>query len=226
MKKVAIFDFCETLIKFQTADAFINYVYEASGSSRMLYIELFRRLLIKLKISSIINVLTNGFWGSLNKKIRLFELRGFTKADLDSFAANFYQDRLKPNYILEIYRLIGIKKTEGFLVGIVSGGFDIYINYFVKDNPVDFLISCKLQFRKGKCTGKLEGYDCMGTKKVEMLNKLFTKKPSYSVVYTDSISDLPLLNWATDGVVVSKNGHQKWIDLYNFSEIIWEKEKN
>ena len=218
-EKVAIFDFCETLIKFQTADAFIDFVLLETKSIRMFAIELFRRLLFKLRV----NLLFKSIWDrkSINKQIRLYELKGIKRNVLIQMAGEFYTKRLKPNIIPEVLSQMIIKKNEGYKIGIVSGGLSIYIDMFCEDYYVDFCISSKLQYKNEKSTGKLEGMDCMGENKVEALSRILKFTPSYSIVYTDSITDLPLLQWANDGVVVSRNKHQNWINTYNFKEIIW-----
>ncbi len=222
--KVAVFDFCETLIKFQTGDAFIDFVYDKTKSSRMFIIECLRRFVLKFRIDKLINILFNDYWSnkSLNKRIRIFELRGFDEAVLCNLAKSYYEILLKPNVIHEVARELINKKKEGYCIGLVSGGYDVYIHYFIEDYPVDFCISSKIQFKNNKATGKLDGADCMGTIKVDALNSFLASAPKYSIVYTDSISDLPLLLWASEGVVVSQNYHQEWINNYNFKEVIWK----
>lgn len=222
MDKVAIFDFCETLIKFQTADAFIDYVYEKTKSKRMYRIEKARCLFHRVRAPYYLNK-KYGLWEkwSLNKRWRLYELKGFDENKIRQLSYSFYVERIKPNVIDPIIKEMELKRAEGFKIGIVSGGFDIYINHFVKDYNIDFCLSCKVGFKRSKCTGRIEGVDCMREKKVEELKKLLNCIPTASYFYSDSISDLPLLLWATNGVVVSKEKHQSWINNYNFNEIIW-----
>ena len=43
---------------------------------------------------------------------------------------------------------------------------------------------------------------------------------SKSIAYSDSISDLPLLQWADEGVVVSRHKSQAWAKTYGFTEIV------
>jgi phosphoserine phosphatase len=43
---------------------------------------------------------------------------------------------------------------------------------------------------------------------------------SKSIAYSDSISDLPLLQWADEGVVVSRHQPQAWAKTHGFTEIV------
>lgn len=222
MNKVALFDFCETLIKFQTADAFIDYVYEKTRSKRMYRIEKARYLFHRIRAPYYLNK-RYALWErwSLNKRWRLYELKGFDENKLKELALSFYRERLIPNVINPVIKEMEIRKAEGFKIGIVSGGFDLYIEHFAKDFNVDFYLSSKVGFKNNKCTGKIDGADCMREEKVNELMKRLKDKPSICYFYSDSISDLPLLLWASNGIVVSKNKHQDWINKYNLKEIIW-----
>lgn len=224
VEKVAVFDFCETLIKFQTADAFINYVYEKTHSRRMLKIEKAKQLFYKLRIPQLLNLL-GGVWEkrSLNKKWRLYELSGFDKEELEKLARQFYVERIRQNLIEPVIIELQKKKKEGYCLGIVSGGFDIYIKYFATEFGVDFYLASQIGFKRNVCTGHLIDKDCMREQKVIAIKTLFDTAPKNSVSYSDSLSDLPILLWASRGIVVSKDKHQGWIDNYHFDEIIWQQ---
>lgn len=222
--KLAVFDFCETLIQFQTADAFINFVYEKTRSKRMRRIEKEKNLFYKLGIPRLLNRFS-GMWEkkSLNKKWRLYELRGFGERELNELARRFYHERLQPAFIEPVLSQLQDKKKEGYVVGIVSGGFDLYIRHFAADYGVDFILASTIGFKQGKCTGRLVGPDCMREQKVTEIQRLYPVPPEESLSYSDSFSDLPILLWAAKGVVVSKERHQQWIDHYKLDEIIWQQ---
>lgn len=223
--KVAVFDFCETLIGFQTADAFINFVYEKTGSRRMRRIEKLKQLFYKAGLPRLIENLS-GLWEkkSLNKRWRLYEFSGMDESQLDELSLDFYRERLRPAIIQPVLsELIDLRKS-GYTTGIVSGGFAIYIRHFVAEYGIDFCISNDIVFKNGKCRGRLAAPDCMGMQKLAEIKKLYPDPPQASVSYSDSISDLPILQWASRGVVVSKGRHQEWVDDYKFKEIIWQQD--
>ena len=218
--KIALFDFCETLTDFQTADAYVDFVRERIGDSRSFRWERFRNLLVKTKIASILSRLFPD--ASMPKKIKLQQLKGFSEEELKDQAYSYYQERIRPHFIRPAIQQLYNLQAEGYRVGLVSGGYSIYLCYFTEEFHLDFVISSKIAFDDNKiCTGRLAGKDCMNHNKVRMLDEFFLERPGESIAVSDSKSDLPLLRYASQGVVISHLTHQKWIDNYHFEELIW-----
>ena len=217
--KVALFDFCETLVDFQTADAFVDYVRLQTGNRRMLILDSIQRILRRLRIIGVVERITPGH--SLNKRLKLLQLKGQDYHTLLSFAESYYNHCIKPHFISPIINELLSLQREGYLVGLVSGGYGIYLDFFVKDFSLDFCISTDIQFKNDVCTGKFDGIDCLNENKIILLNHKFRKKPVETVAYSDSESDLPLLLWVKKGVVVSHGLSQKWSVNNNLKEIIW-----
>lgn len=221
--KVALFDFCETLVNFQTADAYVDYVRDKSSDKRMLRMEKMWNLLSKYKIISFIEKVTR-YRMSFNKRFKLYQLKNFDKKTLEKFAEGYYNDCIKPNFIITVLNVMKDLQKQGYAIGVVSGGYGIYEYLFVREYKLDFLLSSNIKFDNNyKCTGTLEGKDCLNENKLYYLNKYFVKKPVYSVAYSDSLTDIPFLRWATKGVVISRENRQKWNINYKFEEIIWTK---
>lgn len=220
-KKVALFDFCETLVDFQTADSFVDFVRRKTFDKRMLRLEKIQQLLCRSKILQLIDKITF-YRFSINKRIKLYQLKGFTERELDGFAVEYYNVEIKNHFISNMLAKLKEFQNQGYTVGIVSGGYGIYERLFVKEFGVDFLLCSNLKMGDNNiCTGKMKGKDCLQNNKLTYLNEYFKKKPSFSVAFTDSKSDLPFLRWATKGVVVSRHISQKWVLTNNFEEIIW-----
>ena len=72
-EKVAFFDFCETLVDFQTADAFCDYVRERTKKTKMFKIEKNIILLKKIYLLPILQKLFRKY-GSIEKKLKAYEL--------------------------------------------------------------------------------------------------------------------------------------------------------
>ena len=219
--KVALFDFCETITDFQTADAYVDFVREKTRKKRMMMLHKIQVFLIKIRFIRALSILFPGL--SINKKLTLLQLKGLKKNELDNFAYEYYTEMIKPHFIPVMIEKIKEYLTSGYTVGLVSGGYGIYLHYFVEEFGLDFCLSSNIEIKNGVCTGKLDGRDCLRDRKVELLNQLYQQKPTNSVAYSDSKSDMPLLLWAKEGVVVSRNNHQEWVDNKLFQEIIWEK---
>lgn len=222
--EVALFDFCETLVDFQTADAFVDFVRsQASGiiKQRMLFLNNFQNILWKFRIIPIIEKIFHGY--SFNKRFKLFQLRGFSYSDLDELAENYYITRIKPHFIDIIISRLCQHQKENTKIIIVSGGYDIYLKYFKKDFGVDEIISTRIKFKNGICKGLFDGMDCMKENKIMLINRILNIDNSYfKVAYSDSRSDLPLLKFAKEGiVVVRRNNSIEWIKNNNLNMIIW-----
>ena len=220
--KIALFDFCETIVKFQTADAFVHFVRHRSNDQRMNFINKIHLLLIKTRIIAILEYLFPK--SSINKRLILFQLKGFSKSKLNEYAKLYYFDRIKPGFIKSILLELIRKKEEGYRIFVVSGGYDIYLNYFVEEFNIDGLFSTLIQYDGADfCTGKIDGFDCLWNNKVKLLESYFRSEyidKSNSVAYSDSVTDIPMLNWVQNGIVVSNNKVEKWMEKYKI--ILWE----
>ena len=224
MNKVALFDFCETIANFQTADAYVDFVREKLSDQRMCKLERAQNTLRKYKIIQLFDKITR-YKLSINKRIKLWQLKGHSVDELQNLAREYYIEKIKPNLIPELIDKLNELKESNYNVYLVSGGYDLYLQYFAEDCDLSGVISTKIGFKKGICTGKIDGIDCLREGKTRLLNQFFLCKPDYSLAFSDSISDLPFLKWADEGVVISRQKHQMWSTNNKLKEIIWIPKK-
>lgn len=225
MNKVALFDFCETLTDFQTADAYVDYVRKHIGTARMKRLETIQKILVWTKLIRILEKVTN-YRLSLNKRLKLFQLKGLCKESLNFWARQYYENEIRPHFIDEILHLLQLKKQNGWEIIIVSGGYDIYLKFFAMEFDVKKVISTRIKFDDQLCMGAFDGLDCLNINKVNLLNRYIDKSLiSESEAYSDSKSDVPFLSWVDKGFVVSKEKHQSWVEKFCFNEIIWIRNK-
>ena len=125
-----------------------------------------------------------------------------------------------PHLIGPIVKEMQRLQQEGYKVGLSSGGYDVYLKHFIQTYGLDFCQCSELAFRNGRCRGKLVSADCMREEKVKRLTATFGKGTN-TIAFSDNKSDLPLLQWAAHGVVISRGKHQQWSEQYHFEEIIW-----
>lgn len=220
MKKVAFFDFCETLVNFQTADAFVDFVRTKTKRHSMVVLEKVHKFMRKLRVIAVLEKLTGGR-RSINKRLKLLQLRGFSRMEIDNYAKAYYEERLKPNFIAPLIDELKRLQRDNWEIVIVSGGYDVYLKLFVEEFGVQNLISTKIKFKGKKCLGEMDGSDCLYENKTKALNQLYDRDTLQSVSFSDSMSDLPFLSWTNEGVVVSRLTHKDWVDDYKFKEIIW-----
>ena len=214
------FDFCETLVDFQTADAFVDFVRRNSRSKYMVFMDLLYILLKKIKLFSLIEKwLTEK---SVEKKIKLYQLKGIPYSYLDDQAERFYNELIKNRLIKELFQVFVEHYNLNEKITVISGGYEIYLKYFIKDFPKCSLISTQLEYKNGCSTGKIKGNDCLYAEKIKRLEQSNASNVN-SIAYSDSSSDLPLLTWAESGYVVSKNKPQSWAKINQLNEIIWNQ---
>ena len=220
---LVFFDFCETLIPFQTADRYVDFCRKRLRRPRMRLLQTMTEVLTQMRLFRVMDRLFPG--NSMRKRLILQQLRGIEYAKLDSLAKMYYEQCLKPAIIPMMQERMLQHVHAGDSVWVVSGGYDIYIKYFVEAFGLAGYVSTKIAFsNRGICRGTFDGLDCMSANKVVLLKALMggILSERKSVAYSDSLSDLPLLSMATEGYVVSKSRSQRWSVNNNLKELIWE----
>lgn len=224
-EKIAFFDFCETLVNFQTADAYVHFTRQKYHIMSMRIRYAIYKILHRIKV---IQVLTNKRpKSSINKRFILWQLKGLKREMLQNSAIAFCKEQIYPNLIAGMMDEMIRCQKEGYRIVLISGGYGIYLREFAKKYNIaeKDVIASEIEFRDDICTGKIVGEDCLWEEKTKRLEGAFNKENIYSIAYSDSRSDLYLLKWVDQGYVVSRNMSQKWCKGNKLNEIIWN-EKN
>ena len=217
-KRLVIFDFCGTLISFQTADRYVEFcVRRLRDNKAVQRRHRVIRLLDKLKIFKIFNHLKPA--NNWRKRMILWQLRGVSFEQCDLFAKTYYEEELLPNIVVPVVEKLKEHIAQNDQVVILSGGYDVYIKYFAAHFGIREYVSSKIAFADNKCLGKMDGKDCMRANKVEYLRPLLNGVTT--ICYTDSQSDLPILELVDQAIVVSKGNSQEWAIKHNYQQIIW-----
>ena len=219
--KIALFDFCDTFVDFQTGDAFIDFIRENTKKKKAFIFEKFRTLLIKIRFFSVLSK----FFPSNNwhKKLKLFQLKGTTKSEIEHLSLLYYTELIRPHLITKIIQELQQYKEKGYSIYIVSGGFTDYIIHFCKEFEINEPIATNIKYQNGICLGVIDGIDCMHAAKIDKIKKVIDLSNidfEQSVAYSDSVTDLPLLTIVKNGVVISKKHSQHWPIINNLKEII------
>lgn len=224
-RKIAFFDFCETLVNFQTADAFIDFVRRVDGNLYMIILNLLFVLLKEVRIIAVINKFLP--YSSIEKRAKLVQLRGFKYQELNKLAAQYYVEKIRPNFIamtvIEMQRLV----QQNYEICLVSAGYSIYLKYFAEEYKIRHILSTEIAFdqMRNRCLGTFAGKDCMHLEKAKRIKAFFSSQDVdfiECISYSDSIADLPMLKLTGKGVVVSRHISQTWVNQYKFREIIWD----
>lgn len=218
--RIAVFDFCETLANFQTADAFVRFVIEHEGKTRW---SIIYQILRKYKVVAALARLFPH--RSINKAFVLLQLRGLSEESMIEYGIKYYQEIVKPNLIQETIDELRMWQSKGERILLASGGYDVYLRYFAEEYGIAAIdtVSTKLKFRRGVFTGFFDGPDCMRKQKVKRLSKILSRNACYIRAYSDSDSDLPLLLWADEPVNVVKFGSENSLSKFSFRHVIWNE---
>ena len=219
-EKIALFDFCETIANFQTADAYVRYVLSHQRPAHPLYGRIYKAM-NKIHLLGVIRRLFPRF--VVDKKLLLLQLRGMQRKDLEKLAKDYYEEKIKPNMIEPVLKELVDKQKSGYKIYVVSAGYSIYLRYFAEEYHIDGLIASTLKFDGEKFKGWLQGHDCMYEHKIAYIKgRINCSDRSEWFAYSDSETDLPMLSLVGNPVAISKDKPQEWAELNNINQLIWK----
>jgi HAD superfamily hydrolase (TIGR01490 family) len=184
----AFFDVDKTILSQNSGTLFVKYLYEQGRASRM---DLVKGLASYLQYK--VNIL------DIDKftKQTVRTLKGQSEAEMVTFCEKWY-DEVVRNYIYpEARELIHRHLDEGFNVVIVTGATRYVARPLARDLNIEHVICTELQVRQGLFTGRVIEPICFGAGKIHWITKFVGEHGidlARSYFYTDSISDLPLLD--------------------------------
>lgn len=220
--RMVFFDFCGTLIRFQTADRFVGYCRERLRGKRMIRLHKITSAAERLRLFKLLGVICPG--NNLHKRMVLSQLKGADGAEIERLGKSYFEDELKPAVIRPVLAAMKRHIAQGDEVWIVSGGYGVYIRHFASCYGLSGYIASDIAFgADGACLGRMTA-DCMGRRKLRLLRERLGEgwDKRAAAAYSDSPSDLPLLSRVPSGVVVSYKRRQPWAEKHDFKEIIWE----
>jgi HAD superfamily phosphoserine phosphatase-like hydrolase len=197
LQRVAFFDFCETLVPFQTGDKFLCLLIKEYAPTR-------HKIIAYILVSRIFRKLLNVFFpGLIIRNMLLPLIKGISEIEIKTVArkyASILQFSINP----EMKKILMECKSSGMRVMIVSGGYEEYLRYVFIDELSVEVVGSRFQYLCGRATGVLDGEACLGSQKVRRLLDVLpgTIDREASIVYSDCQSDAPLFN------LVDKN---KWL---------------
>lgn len=213
---LAIFDFCDTLANFQTADEFCRFILKKESKKLLLRLDLF---LIKWRIYNLL--VKSSFFRLPRKRFLLWSIRGICMQKINGYGRLYVDEILMQNMNEEVLLRFKEHLSVGDTVVINSGGYEPYLRHFSNKFGVNMLFSTEFASRNDIFLGYLKGRDCLGSEKVKRIRMTELLNNTYNdiYVYSDSISDIPLFDLATKKVVVIEgNEIPKWCDS-NFEKI-------
>lgn len=125
-------------------------------------------------------------------------------------ALDFFHSTIKGLYRPGALEAIQKHKDLGHTIALLTSTFD-GLSVLVKDDLVlDHCLSTKLEVKNGLYTGKTLGLPCFGRNKIIFAEELcdqFSVSLLECTFYTDSATDIPLLNLVGRAVAVNPDPH-------------------
>jgi phosphatidylglycerophosphatase C len=184
--KLALFDIDKTIIKKDSMFLFLFFgLMKKPSSFYKLYKVLTNTVLYKFKqIKS-----------QKAKEPYFYSIKYLSDKDLEYF----YDAYLLKNIYKDALKEMEHKKSQGYYILLVSASPIAYMKYFEKFPFVDMVIGTELEIINNNYVNKIKGANCKGNEKVRRIRN-FLKENGFiidytnSYAYSDSLSDLPMLN--------------------------------
>lgn len=211
--ELIVFDFCDTLVKGQTADPFLKALLQ---ESRRGYWIRCAGIYDAIRRRSPFPLPGNG------KKLLCAGLKGIPFERFKSVSKQYAKDTLIPNLKgLPVAHLQDAVK-EGCHVVVISGGFTENIRDFLAIlnlSKVE-IIANEPRTDGQNLSGGLARPDCIGIEKIRRLRAHLAQRsftPSHIIAYSDHESDMPLFAYADKKYIVSSDNNTELQSLFPWS---------
>lgn len=189
MDKLALFDVDYTLTRKETLMELFKYSIKVKKSNiKYLPRALFCGAMYGVKIYDEKQV----------KQCFLRFIKGFSKDQIEEMVEDFYKNRLSQILYSDGIEKLKELKAQGYKVVLISASPEFYLHKLYEIKEVDYIIGTRFKFEENIFVGMMDGNNCKGEEKVVRLNE-FIKENNLDVdyenshMYSDSLSDLPLL---------------------------------
>jgi HAD superfamily hydrolase (TIGR01490 family) len=150
-------------------------------------------------------------------KLNLLDLERWTRRTMEQFrgqseralmreAVQWFEDYVRPTIYPEAVELVRKHEAEGHLVALVSGSPRFVIKPLADHLGVRHVMHTHLEVVEGQFTGRVLDPICFGEGKIYWLQQLLEREGidlARSWFYTDSVTDLPLLDLVGHPTVVN-----------------------
>ena len=200
MKRIAVFDVCNTLINDNTTAAFVQFVSSRStGVWRRLGVWLIRSKRSPVRV--LLAVLYRLGVGDIPKACLVYMLRGYSREQLQEYAKAYVQSASENAAIKQTWSFVDDERANGSEILLVSASLCIVVDALANLIGAQG-IGSRLEFCNGYCTGRL--LEDISGRKVELVKGfLGDRVEGYMIVaFSDNVSDLPLLEYADKGYAI------------------------
>jgi HAD superfamily hydrolase (TIGR01490 family) len=193
----AFFDMDKTLIAENSASLFMMHRYNRGELSG---VDLLRGLGAYVQYK--IGILDIRNW----TKGIMQQFRGQSEAELEKEALEWFDDAVAPTVYPEAEALVRAHDAAGHFVAIVSGATKFVVKPLAARLGIQHILYTRLEVEGGVFTGRVIEPICFEEGKIYWLQQFIDEHGidlARSYFYTDSITDLPLLELVGHPVVVN-----------------------
>jgi HAD superfamily hydrolase (TIGR01490 family) len=136
----------------------------------------------------------------------LGQLGGRSEQELMAEAGRFFEKRVRPRIYPEAERRVRWHLEQGHVVALVTGSTRYVVEPLAAYLGVKHAVCTELEVDAGRLTGRIAPPLCFGQGKVDRLRRLIADEGidlARSWCYSDSLSDLPLLELVAYPVAVN-----------------------
>lgn len=136
----------------------------------------------------------------------MVHFKGRSVESLEREAELLFREELLPSMYAEAVELIDSHRKQGHVVALVSGATRFVIQPLAAHLGVEHCLYTHMEVKDGVFTGRVLQPICFGEGKIYWLQQLIEREQidlARSYCYTDSITDLPLLDLVGHPVVVN-----------------------
>jgi len=137
------------------------------------------------------------------------KMAGIEKDALERVSDSCFKKRIKPNIYTGAKSIIEEALKNGEKVIFATSSFDFIIKPLEQFFGIEGSLACRLEYSQGKTTGNLIGYSSFGPKKKTAAAAWMESNainPQNVSFYSDSYTDLPLLEYCGTPVAVNPDG--------------------
>lgn len=203
--KLALFDIDYTITRKETLMEFYKYIVTKDIKNiKYLPRALYSGLMYGIKVYDEKRV----------KEAFLKFIENIEEKELAILTKKFYDERLSTILYKDALDMIHKLKTEGYMVILISASPEFYIKEFYAIDDVDYIIGTKFTFENGKFIRKMSGKNCKRDEKVVRLNAYLKENNidadyENSFMFSDSLSDLPLLDLVGNPYLINYKKNHK-----------------
>jgi HAD superfamily hydrolase (TIGR01490 family) len=132
------------------------------------------------------------------KRYFLSFIRNIHEDELKELVKEFYSKRLSNIFYVDAINTMKKLKSEGYKIYLISASAEFYLEELYNIKEVDKVIGTRFKFTNGYYSEEIIGENNKGEEKVRRLMEFLEKENievdfKNSCMYSDSLSDLPLL---------------------------------